>query len=489
MSPKDRTAALLLAVTTFLVFWIQNTSGKIIAWLDMTFYFLPFRMLTSSLLKAGELPLWNPYIYCGQPLMANMQSAVYYPLNAFYYVLEPALAVRFATFFTYFIMSFSSYMFARRNKLSGASSFLFACLYSFTYYMTIKAVELADLAVMAWLPAVMYFIKKYSESKRPADLFFCAAALALSFLGGHPQVFLYAAMLAVAYFFFCCGFKPGTLSLVAVAAFALTAAQLLPTAEFAALSRRATPGGLGPYNGAAGGMSLSHILQAIFPFTGIYMETSVRFMNWMALIDIGILSLALMIFGIAGKSGGKERMFFLAVFTAAFIMSLLPSTPVYALLYEKTGLLRGIRYASKVNLLMLLAMCWFAAFGLEKFLNEAKENAVRLTAAFGVFCVSLVAVYAGLGIFKTVILRAYRVNFAPQISLEDFVEKAYYYEEFRSYFLFYIIIAVACFLALYIAASGRLKRKASAVMLVIAALFSGLAFNRGSFDLHAPISY
>src|SRR3989338_6512038 len=33
----------------------------------------------------GHFPLWNPYTFSGQPLAANFQSSVYYPLNLFYF--------------------------------------------------------------------------------------------------------------------------------------------------------------------------------------------------------------------------------------------------------------------------------------------------------------------------------------------------------------------------------------------------------------------
>ena len=47
----------------------------------------PWRQLAINLLKNGQLPLWNPYTFGGMPLLANFQSAVFYPFNIFFFLL------------------------------------------------------------------------------------------------------------------------------------------------------------------------------------------------------------------------------------------------------------------------------------------------------------------------------------------------------------------------------------------------------------------
>src|SRR4030043_1388774 len=39
--------------------------------------------------KKAQFPLWNPYTFSGQPLLANFQSSVYYPFNLFYLITKP----------------------------------------------------------------------------------------------------------------------------------------------------------------------------------------------------------------------------------------------------------------------------------------------------------------------------------------------------------------------------------------------------------------
>ncbi|HSA84321.1 MAG TPA: hypothetical protein VLF20_05575, partial [Patescibacteria group bacterium] len=47
----------------------------------------PWKVLSIDSLKSGQLPLWNPYNFAGTPLLANMQSAVFYPLNIFFFIM------------------------------------------------------------------------------------------------------------------------------------------------------------------------------------------------------------------------------------------------------------------------------------------------------------------------------------------------------------------------------------------------------------------
>lgn len=48
---------------------------------DLTNYYYPYMYVAAPRLQRGELPLWNPQIYSGMPLLAAHQPAVLYPLN------------------------------------------------------------------------------------------------------------------------------------------------------------------------------------------------------------------------------------------------------------------------------------------------------------------------------------------------------------------------------------------------------------------------
>ena len=48
-------------------------------WGDLTYLHLPWQQASTQLLQAGQLPVWDPFLYFGMPMAANMQRAVLYP--------------------------------------------------------------------------------------------------------------------------------------------------------------------------------------------------------------------------------------------------------------------------------------------------------------------------------------------------------------------------------------------------------------------------
>src|ERR1700679_3457928 len=48
---------------------------------DLIYQFGPFRQFLKDQLLQGHFPLWNPYLYGGQPFFANPNSMMCYPLN------------------------------------------------------------------------------------------------------------------------------------------------------------------------------------------------------------------------------------------------------------------------------------------------------------------------------------------------------------------------------------------------------------------------
>src|SRR5437870_1780252 len=59
---------------------------------DLVTSFYPYRTIAARAVRAGELPLWNPYMLSGAPFLAMAQSALFYPANFLYYVLPVPLA-------------------------------------------------------------------------------------------------------------------------------------------------------------------------------------------------------------------------------------------------------------------------------------------------------------------------------------------------------------------------------------------------------------
>lgn len=73
-----RIPIILLLITICLLF-VRLWLGEAIFWGLPALQFYPWREFAASELASGRLPFWNPYNGAGAPLLANYQSAIFYP--------------------------------------------------------------------------------------------------------------------------------------------------------------------------------------------------------------------------------------------------------------------------------------------------------------------------------------------------------------------------------------------------------------------------
>lgn len=165
----------------------------------------PWRNLSIQSEKSLRLPLWNPYEMAGYPLLANLQSAAFYPLNIIFYVLPFALSWSFLIILQPCLAGIFLYAFLRNKNLHPLSALFGALSFAFSGFMT-TWLEWGTVGQVAlWLPLILLSIDKIVLPQRKKPLLWYAvfmAALSCSFLGGHLQTFFYLFILSFAYLIF-----------------------------------------------------------------------------------------------------------------------------------------------------------------------------------------------------------------------------------------------------------------------------------------------
>jgi len=68
------TAFILVSVLTAPLFMSRDFVGNAG---DLHLHYYPLKHYISTRIISGELPLWNPYIFCGTPCLANPQGGVF----------------------------------------------------------------------------------------------------------------------------------------------------------------------------------------------------------------------------------------------------------------------------------------------------------------------------------------------------------------------------------------------------------------------------
>lgn len=207
----------------------------------------PWRELTIWSEKKIELPLWNPYSFSGTPLLANMQSAAFYPLNILFLILPFSIAWSLLIFFQPLLAGIFLYMYLRNLKIDMWASVIGSIVFAFSGFFTSWFEWGTVIHVGLWLPLILLSIDKIVLSKGKKFLIWNALfifSLASSFFAGHLQVFFYVFIVSVIYFFarwFQFGRKKNTFLLFILLnslSMILTAIQWFPTIQFILLSAR-----------------------------------------------------------------------------------------------------------------------------------------------------------------------------------------------------------------------------------------------------------
>ncbi len=144
--------------------------------------------------KKGHFPLWNPYTFSGQPLAANFQSSVYYPLNIFYFLTSPANAWIILIILQPFLGGVFMYILIKSLKKTTVVSLFASVAFMFSSYL-ITWMENGNIShSYIWLPLSFWVTVKYFQKPKFRYLLILSSSFALSILGGHPQTAIYVYM-------------------------------------------------------------------------------------------------------------------------------------------------------------------------------------------------------------------------------------------------------------------------------------------------------
>lgn len=261
---------LILFVAAAALFGPILLQGKALYWGTPLLQFVPWWSWAWQTVLSGHLPLWNPLLGMGAPLIANYQSALFYPPNWLYLLFYAMGGTALLAWGQALLVSLhlvwaglGMTALVRRLGLGVLSQAIAGLAFGFCGYLVSRAGFLSINATVAWLPWVLLCLtprqlNSYVSLRRFSLLTIC---LAFMLLAGHAQTSWYILILAGIWTGFIswetsrmsAGDPPQKLGrrgmrmvrswgwlLVALAfAVVLTAVQLFPTAEYLMLSQRA----------------------------------------------------------------------------------------------------------------------------------------------------------------------------------------------------------------------------------------------------------
>lgn len=212
--------------------WEQGIPNKPLGG-DQFRFFYPGRTFSNEEIKAGRFPLWNPYIFSGNPHLANFQSAIFYPLNAVYLILPQLTAWSLLIIIQPFLATIFCFLFLTCFPVKKIAAMFGAFAFGFSGFIIAWSQEAMAVGhSVIWLPLILYGLEKKK---------FLVATLALTFsiLAGYLQMTVYVSIFVFFYALYRRTEMKKTITIFFLA-ISLSAIQIVPSLESFSLSARPT---------------------------------------------------------------------------------------------------------------------------------------------------------------------------------------------------------------------------------------------------------
>ncbi len=378
---------ILVILGPLILFGPMLLRGEALFWGTPLLQFVPWRESAFQTLSQGYLPLWNPQLGMGAPLLANYQSALIYPPTYLLMITGTAWGHGLLVALHLMWAGIGMVVLTRHLGLGLFGQSVSALAYSLSGYLVARGGFLSINATAAWLPWILFTVDRLVHSLETdgprrdtlkATLWF-SVALALQWMAGHAQTAWYTFVLA---FTWACwrtilsrgwnGLKRLSAHLIGavVIAFGLSAVQLLPTVEYLLNSHRVS------YLDPEFAMTYSFwpwrlldlLVPGLFgnPAHGNYWGYG---NYWEDAIYIGALPLILALIaiwrGLRGKDQPSLVRFLMSLALITFFFALGKNTPLFPLLFRYVPTFDLFQAPTRWNLILIFVLALLAGIGAE----------------------------------------------------------------------------------------------------------------------------
>lgn len=184
----------MLVAIILLVYRRLAFTNLILARGDTFLYFYPYWEAAAGALREARMPLWNPDLFMGAPLLANSQVGFFYPLNwPVWLLFETPVAAKASIILHVMIASFGTYLLGRRSlNLSKEGAILGAILFGLGGYLSAQVEHINQAQGMAWMPWMLLVVSNWEVAVRDwrrlaGKAVGVATFFGLQLLAGHTQ--------------------------------------------------------------------------------------------------------------------------------------------------------------------------------------------------------------------------------------------------------------------------------------------------------------
>ena len=370
---------------------------------DLALQVLPLFEEEVRQVQQYRLPLWDPHLWLGAPMLGQAQPGTGYPLNwLLFLVPESHGHIRMVALQWYFVVihymaALFCFLLCRDLGCTRAASLVAGLVFSLGGFMgTTSWPQMMNGAV--WFPLVLLFLLRSARGTRSlSSAALAGTCLGLAWLSGHHQVPIFTTLTVTGVWLFYI-FRDGkinwsVLRLAAVMAvfMALVGAfQILPADEYGHLAQRWVSGPRPiqwnepvPYS-IHSNFSLGNIALFAILFPGL---------NRHADPFVGVVAASLMLLGIALCWKQHVVKMFAAIAIGGLVYALGQNSVFQGFLYSVVPMLEKARVPSMAVVVFNIAAAVLAAFGFDHFIAYANAVWARRIVAgvlsFGLLTFSL----------------------------------------------------------------------------------------------------
>ncbi|QQE80260.1 YfhO family protein [Alicyclobacillus sp. SO9] len=378
---------------------------------DLSNLNIPQRQLLKWFYDNGRWPLWNPFNFGGQPLLAAGQSGPLYLPNIVFVLFPIVFATKLSYVLHEILLAVGMYALSWHVSRHRVAAVLGAVCFADSGFLVGHQIHTQMFDAMSWLPLIFLLFLRLHERFTRRRFVFLGLAFAMEVFAGHPQITFYTALFVVLYAALMWLWSPSFQALkrwfFTLTAFALggllASAQLIPTLQLVSYSDRADVSksflllGSLPWSGllqlllpfAAGGGYTSQ------PFTVNHFETLYYIPNfWEFLSYAGIVFLIAAIATACWKFIKDRTVRTLAVIGVFTLLLALGSNTVFSHILTDVPVFNLFRVPARYVGLTDFSLAILAAIGFAQLLQASSQRTLRvlITSTVSVLIVVLLGV-------------------------------------------------------------------------------------------------
>jgi len=156
--------------------------------MDTLIFTLPARVYNAEMLRAGEIPFWNPRVFAGYPHFALIQNNVLYPLSTVFDLIEPLSGMGYSILLHLALAGCFMFAFLRARRLADDAAFVGAAAFELNGMFLIRVSAPSYVFSGTWLPLMLLGTLRLARGGGIRAGWPLLVAVAASVLGGHPQI-------------------------------------------------------------------------------------------------------------------------------------------------------------------------------------------------------------------------------------------------------------------------------------------------------------